>query len=372
MKTRKWIGGILALGLCACGGSQGYVIQGEVTGFPDSTMMVLRNIDVGEDIDSAWVIDGRFQMKGVFPEEPHSCWITTVVDQQSIWTLMLIGNESIHITGDISDFPRHVNVSGSTYHDQWMEYYSLTVPHYDKRDSLMAAWPLSDDPQSEEQRKTLQQEIMALDREIDSIDKDYLFNHTDTYAGLIRLGYMMYTYPKDTVQMLFDRMSASLQESSKAKKIRTYLESKRVNVGDSFFDFEAQDQDGNPVHLSDWVGKDGKYILLEFTSAGCVPCMMAAKEMRKMVETFSDSLQILSFSMDKNPEEWQASLQRDSVCWPSLWSAEEADRSAVSIPYNVRGYPIFFVIDPQGVVISRWNGFDADRFTEKIEHLRNK
>ena len=38
-----------------------------------------------------------------------------------------------------------------------------------------------------------------------------------------------------------------------------------------------------------------KYILLDFTSTYCGPCMKSAKELHKIHETYKDSIAIVSF-----------------------------------------------------------------------------
>ena len=374
MRTQIWMGSLLTLGLLACGGPKGYVIQGDVTGFPDSTLFRLVGSAVPEYQDSAWMVNGRFQMQGILPDEPRIMWLTARVGQQTKGVPIFIGNERVKVQGDISDFPYEVIVSGSKYQEQWDELDRLTTKYDRQKDSaaIILYRQLSPEDRAGEKGKKLENQIHLLQQTIDSLERDFLFKRTDTYPSLIHLQYKMYDYPKDTVQMLFDRMSAELQASAWAKPIRTYLESESVSEGDSFLDFEAEDQNGNRVHLSDFVGKDGKYVLLDFTATGCGPCIMANKEMREMVDIYSDSLRIVSFWVDSSRDTWQKSLQRDSLCWTSLWSAENTDNGHVSIPYRARGFPTFFLIDPQGVIVQKWMGYGPGMFDQKIGRLKNK
>lgn len=373
MKALQWVLLTASLGALACGGPQGYVIRGEVTGFPDSTMLYLANLNTQTTVDSALVVDGRFQMRGVLAEEPERMQLYTQVDQRHIYAPLLIGNDNIEVKGDIGDFPFQVSVSGSKYQDQ-AEAVNALSREYDLQISTLAdtIWKIPDERRKEPGVQALLKQYREVIQCMDSIRTAYLFSHTDTYPALIRLGYKMYDFQKDTVQMLFDRMSPELQASRYARPIRTFLTSEFVTTGGPFLDFKAEDQNGRPVRLSELVGRDGKYTLLEFTSSGCGPCMQAAEEMRRMIDTYSDSLLIVSFSIDKSREYWQESLKRDSVCWTSLWSTREAENNAVSIPYKVRSYPYFFVIDPQGTIVQRWSGYGPDTFEKKIGRLKNK
>ena len=366
----------MALGLLACGGPKGFVIQGEVTGLPDSTQLFLINIENGTLMDSAWVMGDCFQLEGFFEAEPQSVRMDARVNGKEIrewYQSMVIGNESITIKGDTSDFPTHLTVSGSKYQDQWTEFMSYRLASLRERDSLLVRiLKLGDDPQQETEVKALMQQMSAIDRKADSLEENYLFTHPNTYPGLRCLSARMYTYSKDTVRMLFDQMSPDLQNRKYGKPIRTYIETESVSIGAPFLDFEAEDQQGNRVRLSDFVGKDGKYVLLDFTASGCGPCIQTNQAMRQMVNTYSDSLQIVSFSQDRSRETWLNSVQRDSIGWPFLWSAEEVDRGVVSVPYQVRGTPTFFVIDPQGKIVQKWSGYGKDIFDKKIGRLKNK
>ena len=91
-----------------------------------------------------------------------------------------------------------------------------------------------------------------------------------------------------------------------------------------------------------------------------------------MVKTYSDSLQIISFSTDSRKELWLNSLKRDSVSWPSLWSAEDVETGCISVPYEIRSTPRFFVIDPQGKVIQKLRGYGKGSFDEQLGRLKNK
>ncbi len=372
MRTQGWIGSLLALGLFACGGPKSYVIQGEVTGFPDSTEIYLTNNNEDRFVDTAWVVGGHFQLEGPSSEEPMLVYLMAAVESQMKVMPLLIGNEQVSIHGDLAEFPSRMKVSGSKYHGQWEEFAQQTLLYQLQRDSLQTLYvTLLKTTQNGEEIKKIRDQFAVLDQKIDSAQTAYLFTHPDTYPSLMHLQYKMSGYSKDTVQMLFDQMSEELQTSSYAKPVRTYIESQYISIGDPFLDFEAEDQNGNRIRLSDLVGKDGKYVLLNFSATGCYYCRSAATEMREMVKTYSDSLSIVSVLMDRRPETRQEVLVEDSICWPSLWSDQERERRAISIPYQVRSFPTFFVIDPQGVIVQKWNGYRAGIFEEKIGRLKN-
>ena len=373
MKNCLWTLGVLTLGLFACTSPEGYVIQGEFSGFPDSSMFYLANVRSGSTLDSARLIGGKFRMEGQLPEEPCIVRLGTILNSSRVFVQSMLGNEKVTVSGDLSDFPYQVTITGSKYSDQYVDFEKRTLHLRLQQDSLLKSYrALSAAERTSPSGIQLIESFQKLYEPIDSINRDYVCRYPDTYPSLTYLGRTMFDFSKDSVRMLFDQMSPELQNSSYAMPVRTYLETESVSVGGPYLDFEAEDQNGNRVRLSNFVGKDGKYLLLDFTHRWCQPCWQAAKEMRQMVDTYSDSLRIVSFSMDNNRSDWETALQRDSVCWTSLWSDEQLKKQSVSIPYQVRGYPTFFVIDPQGVVIHKWIGFGPEFFEKNIGWLKNK
>ncbi len=367
------MGSLLALGMFACSGPKGYVIQGDVTGFPDSTEIYLTHANADRFVDTIWVVGGHFQLTGTLTEEPMQLYLVAIVEQQMKVMPLFMGNERVSIQGDLSEFPARMKVTGSKYQEQWTEYAQQTLSYQEQYDSLQTLYgTLSKTEQNREELKKIRDRFAWLDQKIDSAQDAYMFTHPNTYPSLIHLQFKMSGYSKDTVKMLLDQMSEELQTSSYAKPIWTYIESQSISIGDPFLDFEAEDQQGNRVRLSDFVGKDGKYLLLNFTATGCYYCRLAAQEMREMVDTYSDSLCIVSLSMDRRPETRQTMLEEEGIFWPSLWSDQERDRKAISIPYQVRGFPNFFVINPQGVIEKKWSGYRAGIFEEQIGRLKNK
>lgn len=69
--------------------------------------------------------------------------------------------------------------------------------------------------------------------------------------------------------------------------------------------------EGNRHQLTDY---KGKYILLDFWSSACGPCIMAQPELGKVAGKYPDHLNVVSISLDVSKEMWrQASGQLKGV-----------------------------------------------------------
>ena len=71
-------------------------------------------------------------------------------------------------------------------------------------------------------------------------------------------------------------------------------------------DTDLYDLEGNLHHLTEL---KGKYILLDFWSSGCGPCIMSIPEMGEVQEKYKDRLAIVSLSSDTE-KIWKAASKK--------------------------------------------------------------
>jgi peroxiredoxin len=344
----------------------GYVITGELTGFPDSTMLYLLNNSTQDDFDSARVIKNKFEFRGQLQSVPEQIWLHTRIKDQFIYANLLIGNENISITGDIKDFPWDLKFTGAEVQEQYNYFIGLKKSLQLKRDTLVKEF-LQLPPESQELKgKEIWSKISVIDDSTNAIDFSYVKSHLNTYPGIIELGYLKQTFSKDSLKAMYERLSPEIKASKYAKIIEIYLSDKISEVGDMYHDFEAINKDQEEVKLSELTGK---YILLDFTSANCGPCVMSAEDLRVIDKTFNDSLVIVSFSGDVKKDLWLKSLKRDSVTWISLWDGK-GSFSETWIKYGVQGIPTFFLIAPNGKIIDKWTGYAKGSLINKLKRFQ--
>ena len=359
---------LLTISIYSCQKQDGYLITGNVTGFPDSTMIYLGNQITYEIFDSTLIIGNKFQFKGQFQDEPEQIWLNTQVGNEMFYTILLIGNETIKIEGDIVDFPWNLNITGSRTHDEFNYLLKLTKPFDLKRDSLIKSFMQLSPEKQQEKGKDLMTEMKTLRDTSHALQVGYIKSHSNTYAGIIYLGYLKNTMPKDTVRILYNKLNDEIKGSKYAKVIEIYLHEKISEIGDSYHEFKAINKNGDTVRFSDLIGN---YILLDFTSAYCGPCVQSAEELRLIDKTYSDSLEIVSFSGDVSKNIWLKSLERDSVSWLSLWDGQ-GTYSETYIKYGVQGVPAFFLIGPKGKIIDKWSGYGKGLLESKLKRFKIK
>ena len=104
-------------------------------------------------------------------------------------------------------------------------------------------------------------------------------------------------YPyKEEVIALYEGLTDGEKQTNWAMNTYTYLFPPQVvEVGDEMADADLYDLEGNVHRLADF---KGKYIMLDFWSRGCGPCLMALPEMKEVAEMYKDRLTIVSLSID--------------------------------------------------------------------------
>ena len=346
------------------------MITGKITGFPDSTKIYLKNINLDEDIDSTFLVKDSFQFKGKFQQDsvPEQLWLYLRLNEgkEFYYTNLLVkNNDTIVITGNKDDFPDYINKTGSRTQEVANSLNVLTRDLEAKYSKLINEFFALNEKDKETKGKKLIAEFNNIRNEIQQIEKDFLKKNYNTFYGVIKLSYYKKMFPKDTLKMMIENLNPTIRNSKYGQVIETYVNSKIVDENDKFYNFTAQDQKGNKVNFADLFEKD-KYILLDFTATYCGPCVLSAKELKEINNKYSDKVKIVSFNVDPKKEVWEKGLKRDKVDWVSLWDGK-GNFSKTYIKYGIQGVPTFFLINPEGIVIKKERGYGENLLTKMLK-----
>ena len=134
-------------------------------------------------------------------------------------------------------------------------------------------------------------------------------------------------------------------------------------------DTELFDLDGKIHHLTDF---NGKYILLDFWSSGCGPCIMALPEMKEIQEQYKERLTIISLSSDTKSR-WKAASAKHEMTWQNLNDLKQT--AGLYAKYGVRGIPNYVLISPEGKIMKIWSGYGKGslklkmrRYLDAVKH----
>ena len=168
----------------------------------------------------------------------------------------------------------------------------------------------------------------------------------------------------DLIRSLYDRMSEADRATEEGQLITAYLNLPEVvNVGDQMVDGDLYDVKGDLHHLSEF---KGKYIMLDFWSLGCGPCLQSFPELKEVSEMYKDSLEIVSISMDTK-KSWSDFVERKSLTG-NQWNEFAKGTTGLAAAYQVKGIPRYVMISPEGVILDMWKGYGPGSIKEKVQH----
>lgn len=174
----------------------------------------------------------------------------------------------------------------------------------------------------------------------------------------------MTTYPEENIrkmQELYDRLSEEQRQTRKGELIYSYVfPVKKIGVGDPMAEGSLFDPEGNEHRITDYKNK-GKYILLDFWGVGCMPCIAAFPEMKKVHESHNDKLTIIGISTDRH-DIWMEGLEKHQLPWLNLNDFLELGGYAGF--YGVYAIPFYVLISPDGIIEKIWTGYGKGMFEE--------
>ncbi len=172
-----------------------------------------------------------------------------------------------------------------------------------------------------------------------------------------------YPYLREPLLSLYPKLSADFLCTEKGREITAYLyPGKVVKEGDDMVDGTLYDLDGNIRHLAEF---KGKYILLDFWSQGCGPCIMSIPELERLSESYQDKMAVVSICED-GKKQWQEFVRKRQLKG-NQWNELRSGRTGLAATYQVQGIPHYVLISPEGKVLKMWSGYGEGSLQRMIE-----
>lgn len=362
-----------------------FVIYGELQNVPDSSVLELLRAEgrIHRLIDSDTVVNGKFIFRDTITDsQAHKLRLTAKSKGfpntfLNIWVksgayVKITGNDCLHSLWHVeSDVPEQhdENLFSEValaerkqmlpYVTEWNDVYStglqhgLDKPTLRKVDSLLKLFlPLVDSIALHELNYMKEAPVTAV--------------WLDRYATYVPfLQWNKKFGHEDLIRSLYDRMSDADRATEEGQLITAYLNLPEVvNVGDQMVDGDLYDVKGNLHHLSEF---KGKYILLDFWSQGCGPCLQSLPEMEEVAKLYKDQMEVVSICSDPK-ESWLDFIERKGLTG-NQWNEFAKGKTGLAAVYQVKAIPYYVMISPKGEIVDMWKGYGPGSIKKKMQQL---
>ena len=371
------------------------VIEGKLTNVPDSIVLSLTEWDgnVGDCVATDTVINGKFQFKiktDIKEVHPTSIYCDAFGFSTSDF-LWIEPGAKVKITGDGLDYSAWkiksnvaVQKTENRFRKASEEAYSQLYQIETELYTMMEANNKGE--RSDEENQKVRARINELNKsqrnvrsEIHDKENALLPAITPDEAWLTRLYQLSRAgnFTNDTLKLAqakeqYARMDERLKATFHGQGITTYLfPFKVVKVGDMIPNLELKDTSGNTHRLQEL---KGKYILLDFWSSGCAPCIASFPELKNLSEQMKERIAVVSVSED-GEEMWRKTSAKHSITWNN-WN-DLKHNNGIFAHFGIRTIPHYFLISPEGKIIATDIGYSKGSLLEFVkktiaEHNKQK
>jgi peroxiredoxin len=145
-----------------------------------------------------------------------------------------------------------------------------------------------------------------------------------------------------------DIVAAGEKKLVKFGLARDWAQSHPMQVGMVAPDFTTRDLNGEPLSLA---GLRGKYVLLNFWSTTCGPCIAEIPDLQNTYQAFRDDDRVvmISLALDSSERKVKAFVKEREMLWRQVILRGEFD-DPIARAYKVTGIPSTLIIGPDGKV----------------------
>ena len=363
-----------------------YLIQGELANLSDSIVIGLY-VDEGNIFNCVardTLIDGRFSFRDTVSATRKMLLMSDDRGFPGTWLEVWIApGESIEIKGQdkllktwevISDIPEQQEENRFTacamsQQKELMQHVAaeydwqrmIYIDHAGDREFEKKGWVKID---------SIRKLTEPLQKEIWKKELEYMreapisrvwINKLLLYASMIKYETVM-PY-KEEVKSLYARMSEDEKQTGDGQEITAYIyPPSAVGTGDMMVDGDLYDMNDSLRHISEF---KGKFILLDFWSSGCGPCVQSIPEMEKVMDMYKDKMTVISISEDPKAR-WKEYVKTKGMNG-NQWNELRRGRTGLAVSYQVKGIPHYVLIAPDGKIRDIWSGYGPGSLLEKME-----
>lgn len=144
----------------------------------------------------------------------------------------------------------------------------------------------------------------------------------------------------------FNDLSARVKSGPYGKMAQDIVKGiEQRKVGHAAYPYALLTKDNKEVKIADF---KGKYVLLDFWSSTCGPCLRMAPYMKKLYDTYRDKgFEIIAVSLDTKREDWIRAMEQHGISGIQV-SSLKGGKDPLADYYSIYQMPAMILIDKNG------------------------
>ena len=368
MKRITLIAATLAA-LASCGQKNVPFLSGTLSGIEDGMLMAFYSGDGDTCVmamDTIYLDNGKFTYN-LEVTEPGAVMIVEPKHFVDNLTLYAVPGEHAVIKGTLTDY----EMTGSPFYQDWYTFHKMAADNEAARRALISSIPEEEDPDYD--MAEFSAKDRALKQEWDKLAVDYIqkYPESDVCAYLAHELSTIddFDLADDTISdkvkkgplgfLLVNKALALDAEALRQESMKNIFE------GATAPDFSLKTSTGETFTLSE---HRGGYVLLDFWGTWCGWCVEGLPTLKEIAHAYKDKLTVVSVDTRDPEGAWREGIEKYGMDWIQVYNSRE---DAIDSIYAVQGFPGFYLINPEGVIVMMSFGEPA-HFVEKIGELISK
>ncbi|WP_010249950.1 TlpA family protein disulfide reductase [Myroides injenensis] len=342
-------------------------ITGNIEGIDNETKLRL-SVEGAEQ--EFYLKDGKIDVSMTLQETPSSVYLIVLEEGESKYTSFFLGNEEVTLEGSIDDFGGNLKAIGSIYDGLRYENYLLTKEFEDEikqlnidMKSLAEKELLTDSIKQQTSNKWKDIMHRRAQKEF-----GFILKNINSDYGRFLLQFTTGNYSVEQFKILLDAVEPEFIDKKEVQFLKALAESTPLELGDKYYDFKAEDINGNEVKFSEYF--DGKYVMLDFSNVNCGFCYMAAPKTAELAEDLKDKLVYITYHTGNNRIDAEEYYKLKGGKGNIIWN-KEGDYSKVIAMYRNTGTPTYLLFNPEGVFLGKFLGTNIDLKKSILDAMNN-